>query len=111
MRPFQRATTIAGCLCLLVALLLASPGVRVVRAAGGDTAATGSCAPSGCPGSAAAPRNVEVEKFLANLRGQQARSAGDSKDVIVELNNQGYNYRPMPLPNRGRVRLDAGSQR
>jgi hypothetical protein len=38
MGPRRKARTIGGCLCLLAALLLLSPGVRAVRAADGDTA-------------------------------------------------------------------------
>ena len=39
MGSWRKVRTIGGCLCLLAARLLMSPGVRAVRAADGDTAA------------------------------------------------------------------------
>ena len=45
MGSWRKVRTIGGCLCLLAALLLMSPGVRAVRAADGDTATAAHPAP------------------------------------------------------------------
>ncbi len=52
MRSCRKVRTIGGCLCLLAALLLMSPGVRAQRAADGDTATV---APGGHRPAAASP--------------------------------------------------------
>ncbi len=109
MRPFERAATIAGCLCLLAALLLASPGVQVVHAAE-DAAAAVAASPAGptCDPNAAARESVALETFLAQLRGQRLHAAAEQRPVA--LNNRGYAYGPPPGIDLGRLEREARAQ-
>ncbi len=107
MRPLEGAATIAGFLLVLAALLLASPGVQVVRAAeGSSTPAGASCAVAAVPGAAAA----EVEAFLAQLRSQHPSEPLET-DAPVVLNIRGYNLGPPPSHVFGLLELDARLQR
>ena len=109
MKPFERVTTIAGCLLLLGALLLASPGVRVVRAAEEGVAEAAPTAPGGSCNAAAAAPGDPVEAFLAQLQSQYL-SAGLLEGGPVVLNSRGYNYGVPPSPDLGRIKLDARLQ-
>ncbi len=107
MRPLERAATIAGFLLVLAALLLASPGVQVVRAAE---------APSSQPGATcdAAPRyadaDAEVEAVLVQLRSQHPSAPLEAGGTVV-LNIRGYNLGPPPSHEFGLLELDARLQR
>ena len=111
MQPLERAATIAGFLLVLAALLLASPGVQVVRAAE-DGVAGGSSTAAGASCAVAAPVSVDdqVEAFLAQLRGQRP-SASLHAGAPVVVNSRGYNYGPPPSPTLGLIELDARRQR
>jgi hypothetical protein len=93
MRAWERLKAVVGLLAVAAMLLLASPGVRAVRAAGPQESA----APqerAQCGSTARAPADPEVQAFLAELRrGQLERAlAGADDSGIVVLNNRGYNY-------------------
>jgi hypothetical protein len=107
MRPLERAATIAGFLLVLTTLLLASPGVQVVRAAEAASSQPGAT----CD---AAPRyadaDAEVEAFLVQLRSQHP-SASRAAGVPVALNIRGYNLGPPPSHEFGLIELDARLQR
>jgi hypothetical protein len=93
MRPFDWLQTLTGAMALAAMLLLASPGVKAVRAAGDEPASS----PAEQCGAASAPSaDADLDRFLADLRREQrARdSAGDAE--IVMLNGRGYNYGPPP---------------
>ena len=113
MRPFQRAMTLAGFLCLMAFLLLASPGVRVVRAAGealpehAAAASGGSC---NAAGASAAPVGDPVEAFLAQIRDDRPSPRAVEGQTVV-LNSRGYNYGPPASPDLGLIELDARRQR
>ncbi len=108
MRPLERAATIAGFLLVLAALLLASPGVQVVRAAE-DGAATGSSTPVGASCSAAAAPGSgagEVDSYLEQLRSESPSATLQDGETVV-LNTRGYNLGPPPSPALGLLDLDA----
>ncbi len=112
MRPLERAATIAGILLVLAALLLASPGVQVARAAE-DGAAGGSSTPVGASCAAAAapgPVDAELEAFLVQLRSQHPSAALEAGAPVV-LNIRGYNLGPPPSHEFSLIELDARLQR
>ena len=113
MRPFQRAMTLAGFLCLMAFLLLASPGVRVVRAAGEalpEAAAAASGGSCDAAAASAAPVGDPVEAFLAQIRDDRP-STRALEDHFVVLNSRGYNYGPPASPDLGLIELEARRQR
>ena len=105
MKAIEWASMIAGCLCLLAALLLASPGVRVVSAAGDGATAAGPT----CEANALARESASLETFLARLRLQQLR-ARDAEQLPFSLNNRGYAYGRPPGIDLGRVEREARGQ-
>jgi hypothetical protein len=87
MGPWLKARTIGGCLCLLAALLLMSPGVRAVRAADGDTATV-------APGPVCSSRPDQLRAGVAALPPHGIDREMTASDRIVVLNSTGYNYAP-----------------
>lgn len=109
MRPRPSPGTIAGLLSLAGALLLTSPGVKLVRAEDTDpppapAAASGPSCREGAP--TAAP---EVAALIARLREQVAAEASSSREDFVVLNNRGYNYGPPPSPESGLLEAERRS--
>jgi hypothetical protein len=79
------AKALGGCLCLAATLLLASPGVRVVRAADGAAATV----PPGPVCSEEAPGAEAADGVRpAPRRGHRTAPS----DRVVVLNVRGYNY-------------------
>ena len=104
MRPFELFKTVAGALAVAAMLLLASPGVKAVRAAGDETASSeaGQC------GAAAVPTaDGELEGFLADLRREQQARLVAGETGIVMLNGRGYNYGPPPRIEIDLLRAEA----
>ena len=87
MGPWRKARTIGGCLCLLAALLLMSPGVRAVRAADGDTATI-------APGPVCSAHPVRPRAGVAVLPPQRIEREMAASDRVVVLNTTGYNFAP-----------------
>ncbi len=85
MGPWRKARTIGGCLCLLAALLLMSPGVRAVRAADGDTATV-------APGPVCSSHPVQPRAGVAGLPPQRIEREMAASDRVVVLNTSGYNF-------------------
>jgi hypothetical protein len=95
MGPWERVKAAFGLLSVAAMLLLLSPGVRAVRAAGPEAAAP--AAQSQCSATSRSPADPEVQAFIAELQREQLQRAatlppGDGG--IVVLNNRGYNYGP-----------------
>ncbi len=87
MGSWRKVRTIGGCLCLLAALLLMSPGVRAVRAADGDSAVV-------APGPVCSSRPVQPRAGVAALPPQRIEREIAASDRIVVLNTRGYNFAP-----------------
>jgi hypothetical protein len=111
MRSVQPLLTIAGFLCLLATLLLASPGVRVVHAAE-DGAAGVAALPAGptCDANATAEESAALQTFLAQLRRERLHTAA-VEGRTVSLNNRGYAYGRPPGIDIGRIEREARTQR
>ncbi len=97
MRSCRMVRTIGGCLCLLAALLLMSPGVRALRAADGDTATV-------APGPVCSSHPVQPRAGVAALPPQRIEREMAASDRVVVLNTTGYNYalsdrRPAAAPS------------
>jgi hypothetical protein len=90
MGPWLKARTIGGCLCLLAALLLMSPGVRAVRAADGDTATV-------APGPVCSSDPGQLRAGVAALPPQRIERELAASDRVVVLNTTGYNFAPGSL--------------
>ncbi len=105
MGSWRKVRTIGGCLCLLAALLLMSPGVRAVRAADGDAATV-------APGPVCSSHPVQPRAGVAALPPQRIEREMAASDRIVVLNTRGYNFglrgrrpaaaQPAPPAARGR---------
>lgn len=111
MRRVQPLLTIAGFLCLLATLLLASPGVRVVHAAEDGVAdvAERPAAPTR-DANATAEESAALQTFLAQLRRERLHSLA-VEGRTVSLNNRGYGYGRSPGIDIGRIEREAGAQR
>ena len=87
MGSWRKVRTIGGCLCLLAALLLMSPGVRAVHAADGDTATV-------APGPVCSSHPVQPRAGVAALPPQRIEREMAASDRVVVLNTRGYNFAP-----------------
>lgn len=95
MRPFERAKIILGLLAVGVALLLASPGVRVAPALAQEAVSTDEPGPQ-CSANQPPRADAEVEALLAKLRQEQTARMAERGEGIIVLNGRGYNYGPPP---------------
>lgn len=108
MRLFDSLQTLTGAMALAAMLLLASPGVKAVRAAGDETASS----PAEQCGAASAPTaDADLHRFLADLRREQRARGGAGDDEIVMLNGRGYNYGPPPRIGLDPLRAKAAETR
>jgi hypothetical protein len=105
MRPFEWAKTIFGLLCLAAALLLGSPGVRVVPALAEELVSAAEPGPQ-CSARQAPAADAEVEALLAKLRQELMAGGAAGDDVPVVLNGRGYNYGPAPRIELDRIRAE-----
>jgi hypothetical protein len=110
MRPWERLKAVVGLLAVAAMLLLASPGVRAVRAAGPQEPAAAQ-EQAQCGSTARAPADPEVQAFLAELRREQLERAiaGAGDSGIVVLNNRGYNYGPASGIELDAIRAEAAA--
>jgi type II secretory pathway component HofQ len=99
-RPTAKA--VGGCVCLAAMLLLASPGVRVVRAADGEAATVppGPVCTADAPPAAAAAAARPVQWIERRL---------PRSDRVVVLNRSGYNYDAAVRPPVAERRVPAAS--
>ena len=107
MRPSPDARVIAGCLALLGVLMLASPGVRAVRADDADA----SSAPRAEPGQVCRPEPapmaaVDLGALLERARRRALAEAEPGAETPVLLNNRGYNYGPAPRVDPTAIQLE-----
>ncbi|MDX1648459.1 MAG: hypothetical protein R3263_01270 [Myxococcota bacterium] len=108
-RSLRSSGPIAGWTAVAAMLLLASPGVQVVRAEtpGAEPAEGLVCK---APADVAADRRAEMARFLAQLEAELA-PAGDGE--VRRLNGRGYGYHAAPDMARElqRIELEAGLAR
>jgi len=105
----RRIQTIAGCLALLGALVLASPGVRIARANPPVTGAP--TAGEQCSSREPGRLDEVVGEFLEELRREHAGQGSEQTNGVVMLNNRGYNYGPPPGIQLDVLRAEASSRR
>jgi hypothetical protein len=109
MRPPLDLRSILGYLALLVTLLLAGPGVRVVRA---DDAAESPVSEAGDGPMCSAQQPLDERKVAAALEAvrQQAPAANPADaQAPIALSNRGYNYGPSPEAALDEIREQLGA--
>jgi hypothetical protein len=106
MRSFN-VRTLTGTCALLATFVLALPGVKAVRAEGGEAPLASKDGPT-CnqqgPEAEVAQSGVAMEQIRQQIAAQLGPDA-DSR--IVVLNNRGYNYGPANSLDRATVGLDS----
>lgn len=105
MRPFEGAKIILGVLAVSAALLLASPGVRMVPALADEGISTDEPGPQ-CSADQQPGADAEVESLLAKLRQEQMARIAAGADGPIVLNGRGYYYGPPPGIEIDRIRAE-----
>ncbi len=105
MRLFEFAKLTFGLLTVGVALLLASPGVRVAPAAADELVSTAEPGPQ-CSAGEPLGADAEAEALIARLREEQMARIVAGAEGPIALNGRGYNYGPSPGIELDRIQAE-----